>query len=176
MYSQSMLDTKAAAYFSNDRWTGWNAIRPRSNASTGKLGPPDPSKLDHCFASFMLLRLARTDLPTGFAGFQSLIGDPDYLIALTPSLREELEPDAVAAMEDLARKHASVFRSFMRQLQARVMRGLVKRFGIARLADVDCEFDRGGRGSGAAPAACCCTVRRRSSPSCKARKAVRRQH
>ena len=47
-----------------------------SNAETGKLGPPDPRKLDHCFASFMLARLSRSDLPTGFDGFRSLIGDP----------------------------------------------------------------------------------------------------
>src|SRR5262249_3223215 len=98
-------------------------------------------KLDHCFASFMMTQLRDPGQLPGFQGFRALIGDPAYLIELTPSLRSELAPETVAAMEQLSRKNASVFRTFMRQLQARVMRGLVARFGIARLADVDCQFD-----------------------------------
>lgn len=135
LFSQSLLDTKAAAWFSDARWTAWNDIRPESSAPPFQ--PRDKRKFDCCFAAFMLARLSRPDGRTGFDGFRDLIGDPTYLAQLDPTLREELSPEAVEAMEDLSRKHASVFRSFMRQLQARVMRALVAHFGIARLAQLD---------------------------------------
>ena len=135
MYSRSLLDSKVVEYFGAGRWIAWNDIRP------GKPGRPDKKKFDQCFASFMVARLSRPDLPTGFDGFRALTGDPDYLKTLDPALREELDPDVAASMENLASKHAAVFRTFMGQLQGRVMRGLVKRFGITRLTDVDCSFD-----------------------------------
>lgn len=135
LFSQSLLDTKAAAWFGNARWMAWNAIRPE--ASVAPFQPRDKRKLDRCFAAFMLERLSRADTPTGFDGFKQLIGDPEALTQLNPALRSELSPEAVVAMEELSRKHASVFRTFMRQLQGRVMRGLVARFGIARLAQLN---------------------------------------
>jgi hypothetical protein len=135
LFSQSLLDTKAGAYFGTARWTAWNEIRPE--AATPPFQARDKRKFDCCFAAFMLTRLSRSDVPTGFDGFKKLIGDPDALTQLTPALRAELSPEAVDAMEELSRKNASVFRTFMRQLQARVMRALVARFGIARLAQLD---------------------------------------
>jgi hypothetical protein len=146
LFCQSLLDTKVADYFDNGRWEAWNDMRPRppKPAPTPELAlPPEQlvtrnaRKFDACFARFMLVRLSRPDLRTGFDGFRELIGDPDYLAQLTPALREELSPEAIAAMEDLSRKHAAVFAAFMKQLQGRVMRGLVKRFGIARLTQLE---------------------------------------
>ncbi len=146
LFCQSLLDTKVAAYFDGGRWTGWNGMRPRppEPAQTPELAlPPDKlvtrnaKKFDACFARFMLIRLARPDVRTGFDGFRELIGDPAYLAQLTPALRNELSPETVEAMEDLSRKNASVFRTLMKQLQGRVMRGLIARFGIAKVAQLE---------------------------------------
>lgn len=143
LYSQSLLDTSLVAYFSGDKWSDWNGIRPRmieTDKKSAELGPPDKKRPDQWFAHFMLMRLAKTGRPTGYLGFLELIGHPDYLKSLPAPLREELGPDEAAAMRDLSNKNASVFRAFMRQLQARVMRHLVREFGIAKVADVDCVF------------------------------------
>lgn len=149
LYSQSLLDTKLVAYFSGDKWSTWNDIRPRMIKPPTKdntvglpavLGPPDKKRPDQWFAHFMLMRLSKKECPTGYAGFLELIGHPDYLKSLPDSLKEELGPDEEAAMRDLSNKHATVFRAFMRQLQARVMRRLVREKGIAKVADLDCVF------------------------------------
>lgn len=150
--SQSMLDTKAATWFDAGRWKAWNDLRPKlkKNPQTGveELRPSDPRSLASCFAMFMLARLARSDLPAGFEGFRAMVGDPDYLAQMNPQLHAELSRDDVDAMRDLQRKHISVFTTFMKQLQARVMRGLVRRFGITRLADCDCVFNPEDPGNG----------------------------
>ncbi len=135
LFCQSLLDTKVAAYFDNGRWEAWNDMRPE--ATSAPFEARDKRKFDCCFAAFMLTRLSRTDLPAGFDGFLKLIGEPEYLVQLTPALREQLSPEAIEAMEDLSRKHAAVFAAFMKQMQGRVMRGLVKRFGIARLTQLE---------------------------------------
>jgi hypothetical protein len=135
LFCQSLLDTKAAAYFDGGRWQAWNEMRP--TAASAPFQPRDPRKFDACFAAFMLTRLARPDARTGFDGFRELVADPAYLAQLTPALRDELPPDPAEAMEVLRPKNASVFRSFMLQLQGRVMRGLIARFGIAKVAQLD---------------------------------------
>lgn len=142
MYARSRLDDASVDYFAGSRWSAWNDIRPRPDKTTGVLGPRNRRRLADCFAHFMLQRLARPDGPTGHAGFLALIGDPDSLAVLSPEQRADLDPDVARAMEELARKHAVVVRTFMGQLQARVMRALVRRFGIARVADVDCVIDK----------------------------------
>lgn len=141
MYARSRLDDASVDYFGNARWTDWNAIRPRPDEKTGAIGPRNKRRLADCFAHFMLQRLAQPNAPRGHAGFMALIGDPDSLAVLGAEQRADLDPDTGRAMEELARKHAAVVQTFMRQLQARVMRALVKRFGIARVADVDCVID-----------------------------------
>lgn len=135
LFCQSLLDTKVAAYFDAGRWQAWNDMRPKETKAP--FTPRDKRKFDACFAAFMLTRFARPDVRTGFEGFKELIGDPQYLVQLTPALRDELSPATVEAMEDLSRKHASVFRTFMKQLQGRVMRGLIARFGIAKVAQLE---------------------------------------
>ena len=130
----SLMDLAVAGFLSAGQWEGWNDVHPRSED-----GDPDAQDFSHLFARHLI----DTWLPqhAGFEHYKALKTSEDFSPVLSAAALARLKAGGRPIPGRLREHMESSFHLFMRQMQARVVRLLVHRFGV--LALTRCAVVRG---------------------------------